>query len=34
MIWLTPWRLVCGRARVILALVVLAGLLDLLRHWR
>lgn len=31
MIWLTPWQLVCWRARVILALLVVGAILDWIR---
>ena len=30
MIWLTPWRLVCWRARVLLAVLIAWSLSDLL----
>lgn len=34
MIWLTPWRLVCWRARILLALLLLWGVVDALRLLR
>lgn len=33
-IWLTPWRLVCWRARVLLGLLLLGGVLDAVRLLR
>ena len=33
-IWLTPWKLVCWRARVLLAVLFVGGVLDALRLFR
>ena len=30
-IWLTPWRLVCVRGRILLGLLAVGGVIDLLR---
>ena len=32
--WVAPWRLVCWKARVLLSVLALGGLLDLCRIFR